>query len=343
MPAENFTVLCDTTHVPGRMCQAQNIMGRAPGPKKRAPAGHDDIEAMYEFEQAVGAGVYGTVYKAKDRASERVVAIKMMKNEDPEDSIGVSSNLLREVACLRDFYHPNIVEFIDIFTSGGGAQNYLVFEYVEAGDLGNLLKAYRNSKTVMPMRLAKQYSYELLNGVHACHQRLIIHRDLKPQNMLISKNGLKIADFGLARTYSVPPRNYTREVITLWYRSPEILLGSTCYGTAADMWSVGCIMAEMATGFPIFPGDSEIGTIFKIFRTVGTPTLDTWPGLGKLSFWRRTFPQWEPSDLRSIYDARPEIGSDGTDVLRSLLTLNPEARSNARRAKTSPYFDGVEK
>lgn len=115
--------------------------------------------------------------------------------------------------------------------------------------------------------LLQSYLFQLLSGLAFCHARRILHRDLKPQNLLIDRHGsLKLADFGLARAIGIPVRTYTHEVVTLWYRSPEILLGSKHYSTAVDIWSVGCIFAEMAAQQPLFPGDSEIDELYKIFR-----------------------------------------------------------------------------
>lgn len=115
--------------------------------------------------------------------------------------------------------------------------------------------------------LLQKFTYQLIRGIYFCHTHRILHRDLKPQNLLIDKEGnLKLADFGLARAFGIPLRTYTHEVVTLWYRAPEVLLGSRHYSTAIDMWSVGCIFAEMAMRSPLFPGDSEIDEIFRIFR-----------------------------------------------------------------------------
>jgi serine/threonine protein kinase len=292
------------------------------------------VEEKYEQEKIIGVGVYGTVYRAKEKATGKIVAVKKLKIEE-DYGHGVPASVIREVVCLRDFTHPNIVEFIDIHITG--SQDYsLIFEFVE-GDLHQMLKGYRTNGTTMPMNLVKKYSLELLSGILACHNRLIIHRDLKPQNILVGRSGLKIGDFGLARMFSLPIRNYTLDVITLWYRAPEILLGTHTYGKEVDMWSTGCIIAEMATGKATFPGDSEIGTIFQIFKVVGTPSPDSWPALRHLDHWKESFPKYPPTDLQGIYSLCPRLGPDGLDLLRNLLSLNPQTRMKARRAKESPF------
>jgi serine/threonine protein kinase len=293
------------------------------------------LEEKYHAMEQIGSGVYGTVFKARDVRDGRIVAIKKLKMED-EGQVGIPSHVIREVALLRGFQHPNIVEFIElIFT---GAMDFsLVFAYEEQ-DLHRVLKAYRKEDKKMSMEMVRKYTSELLSGLHACHIRLILHRDLKPQNLLIGRDGLKIGDFGLSRMFSLPLQNYTLEVITLWYRSPEILLGAQRYGTEVDIWSAGCIIAEMATGFPMFPGDSEIGTIFKQFQILGTPTEEAWPGLSTLEHWRPTWPKWPPTDFQKVLEARPEIGQEGIDLLRGLLKLHPPARTSCRRAKNSSFL-----
>jgi len=180
-----------------------------------------------------------------------------------------------------------------------------------------------------------------LSGIFACHCRLILHRDLKPQNILIGHEGLKIADFGLARTFSLPMRSITHEVVTLWYRAPEILLGSQRYGTEIDMWSAGCIISEMATCMPIFPGDSEISMIFKIFQLLGTPTEAVWPDIrSTCEDFKTSFPKWPPTHLEPILEHRPEIGETGLDLIRGLLAMNPKSRLGARKAKGHVFCTG---
>lgn len=157
-----------------------------------------------------------------------------------------------------------------------------------------------------------------------------MHRDLKPQNLLIDKKGvMKLADFGLARAYGLPIKTYTHEVVTLWYRAPEILLGQKQYSTSVDLWSAGCIFAEMAMRKPLFAGDSEIDEIFKIFKLHGTPTEATWPGITKLPDFKSTFPKFKPVNLA---DVAKGLDTLGLDLLAKLIALDPAKRISARLA-----------
>lgn len=183
---------------------------------------------------------------------------------------------------------------------------------------------------------SQAYMYQLVNGVDACHRHRTIHRDIKPQNILLNDDGwLKLADFGLARTFSVPLRRYTHEVVTLWYRAPEILLGLERYSAAVDSWSIGCIFAEMAAGRPLFMGDSEIDQLFKIFRLLGTPTEVTWPGVSKLKDFQGSFPRWPAKGFGAAFD---KLGPDGVDLLTKLLTYDPSQRITTAEALIHPYF-----
>jgi serine/threonine protein kinase len=167
-----------------------------------------------------------------------------------------------------------------------------------------------------------------------------LHRDLKPQNVLVDekKRCLKLADFGLARSYTVPLTPYTHEVVTLWYRAPEILLGVSKYATPTDIWSLGCVSAEMATGHALFPGDSEIDTIFKIFRTLGTPSDEVWPGVESLRDFKAEFPKWRDTHLVDVRALGPALGNDGIELLRVCLRYNPVERLSARRLLQLPFF-----
>lgn len=190
-------------------------------------------------------------------------------------------------------------------------------------------------------RIVKSFLYQILRGIAYCHSHRVLHRDLKPQNLLIDRrnNLLKLADFGLARAFGIPVRTFTHEVVTLWYRAPEILLGARHYSTPVDVWSVGCIFAEMVNQKALFPGDSEIDELFKIFRILGTPTKETWPGVASLPDYKSTFPKWPPVDLATVV---PTLEPAGIDLLSKMLRLDPSKRITARAALEHDYFRDLE-
>jgi serine/threonine protein kinase len=191
----------------------------------------------------------------------------------------------------------------------------------------------------MSPQLVKSYMFQMLKGIDFCHGHRVLHRDLKPQNLLIDRNGnLKLADFGLARAFGIPVRTYTHEVVTLWYRAPEILLGSRHYSIPVDMWSVGCIFAEMVTRQPLFPGDSEIDELFRIFRVLGTPNEAVWPEVSQLPDYKPSFPQWPSRNLKEVV---PGLEPLGVDLLSKMLQYEPSKRISAKEALRHPYFDDL--
>ena len=262
--------------------------------------------AHYEKKEKIGEGTYGIVYKAVNIETKRVVALKQIRMDSDEE--GIPSTTIREIAVLKDLKHPNIVELIEVVNVGNVL--YLAFEYMNQD-----LRKYLDNCKAAPIdpQLVKSYLFQILLGLCYCHSRRIIHRDLKPQNLLIDKDGnIKLADFGLARAFSIPLRPYTHEIVTLWYRAPEVLLGQQSYSTPVDMWSVGAIFAEMLSKKAIFPGDSEFDQIMKTFQILGTPTEDVWEGVTSLPYWKPTFPKWHPKDLHTLY---PQASPEAIDLL----------------------------
>ncbi|KAF4578450.1 protein kinase superfamily protein [Pleurotus pulmonarius] len=288
----------------------------------------------YAKIEKVGEGTYGVVYKARDTTSNAIVALKKIRLEAEDE--GVPSTAIREISLLKELRDDNIVKLLDIVHAD--QKLYLVFEFLDV-DLKRYLENGNQRNTPLSPALLKKFTHQMNSGLLYCHSHRILHRDLKPQNLLIDKtDNLKLADFGLARAFGIPMRTYTHEVVTLWYRAPEVLLGSRHYSTAIDMWSVGCIFAEMAMhGHPLFPGDSEIDQIFKIFRILGTPNDETWPGVSALPDYKSTFPQWSEQDLGRIVSTLDE---DGLDMLKKTLTYDSAKRISAKRALIHPYFAG---
>ncbi|KXJ88537.1 cell division control protein 2 [Microdochium bolleyi] len=305
----------------------------------------------YQKLEKIGEGTYGVVYKARDLAnSGRIVALKKIRLEAEDE--GVPSTAIREISLLKEMRDPNIVRLFNI-VHADGHKLYLVFEfldldlkkYMEALPVsdGGRGKALPEGSTIDLGRLGlgdamvKKFMSQLCDGIKYCHSRRILHRDLKPQNLLIDREGnLKLADFGLARAFGVPLRTYTHEVVTLWYRAPEILLGGRQYSTGVDMWSVGCIFAEMCTRKPLFPGDSEIDQIFKTFRLLGTPGEETWPGVTSYPDYKSTFPKWQRDYSHPLCT---NLDEHGLDLLELMLAYDPATRISAKQACNHPYFE----
>ncbi|KAE9616335.1 putative protein-serine/threonine kinase CMGC-CDK-Pl family [Lupinus albus] len=306
----------------------------------------------YEKLEKVGEGTYGKVYKAVEKATGQVVALKKTRLEMDEE--GIPPTALREVSLLQllsqSIYIVRLlsVEHIDKVpkASAPSAQTkpilYLVFEYLDT-DLKKFIDSHRKGPNPRPLppSLIQSFLFQLCKGVAHCHSHGVLHRDLKPQNLLLDqqKGILKIADLGLGRAFTVPLKSYTHEIVTLWYRAPEVLLGCTHYSTGVDMWSVGCIFAEMVRRQALFPGDSEFQQLLSIFKILGTPTEEQWPGVTSLRDWH-VYPRWEPQNLAR---AVPSLGPDGVDLLTKMLKYNPSERISAKVALDHPYFDSLDK
>ncbi|KAF0895222.1 hypothetical protein E2562_008561 [Oryza meyeriana var. granulata] len=285
----------------------------------------------FEKLSKIGQGTYSSVYKARDLKTGKVVALKKVRfvNLDPESV----RFMAREILVLRKLDHPNVIKLEGIITSSVSKSLYLVFEYMEHDLVG--LAATPGLKFTEPQ--VKCLLQQLLSGLDYCHSNGVLHRDLKGSNLLIDSNGvLKIADFGLATSYD--PNNQqplTSRVATLWYRPPELLLGATKYGVSVDMWSTGCILAELLAGKPIMPGRTEVEQIHKIFKLCGSPSDEYWQKLN--------VPQtgmFKPSRQyrRCIADNFKDFPQSAIVLLDNLLALEPEARGTAASTLQSDFF-----
>uniref|UniRef100_A0A8C4QWP1 cyclin-dependent kinase n=1 Tax=Eptatretus burgeri TaxID=7764 RepID=A0A8C4QWP1_EPTBU len=276
----------------------------------------------------VSLGTYATVFKGRSKLTDNLVALKEIRLEHEE---GAPCTAIREVSLLKDLKHANIVTLHDIIHTEKTLT--LVFEYLEKD-----LKQYMDDcGNIMSIHNVKIFLFQLLRGLNYCHRRRVLHRDLKPQNLLINERGeLKLADFGLARAKSVPTKTYSNEVVTLWYRPPDVLLGSTEYSTPIDMWGVGCIFFEMAAGRPLFPGSTVEDELTLIFRMLGTPDEATWPGVSVLKeFKSYNFPHYRPEPL---INHAPRLDPDGLEILSLFLQYEAKRRISAEVAMRHSYF-----
>ncbi|XP_016501566.1 putative serine/threonine-protein kinase At1g54610 isoform X1 [Nicotiana tabacum] len=285
----------------------------------------------FEKLNKIGQGTYSNVYKARDLKTNKIVAMKKVKfvNMDPESV----RFMAREIFILRRLDHPNVMKLEALVTSRISGSLYLVFEYMEH-DLAGLAAA-PGIKFTEPQ--IKCYTQQMLRGLEHCHSRGVLHRDIKGSNLLIGDNGvLKIGDFGLATTFEPNQKQpLTSRVVTLWYRAPELLLGATEYGVAIDMWSAGCILAELFAGKPIMPGRTEVEQMHKIFKLCGSPSEEYWRK-SKLPHATSFKPQ-NPYK-RCIADTFKDFPPSALALVDVLLSIEPEKRGTASSALNSEFF-----
>ncbi|CAL8277169.1 unnamed protein product [Arctogadus glacialis] len=289
----------------------------------------EEFQCLNRIEE----GTYGVVYRAKDKKTDEIVALKRLKMEKEKEGFPITS--LREINTILKAQHPNIVTVREIVVGSNMDKIYIVMNYVEH-DLKSLMETMK--QPFLPGEV-KTLMIQLLRGVRHLHDNWILHRDLKTSNLLLSHKGiLKIGDFGLAREYGSPLKPYTPVVVTLWYRSPELLLGAKEYSTAVDMWSVGCIFGELLTQKPLFPGKSEIDQINKIFKDLGSPSEKIWPGYGELPAVKKmTFTEYPYNNLRKRFGAL--LSDQGFDLMNKFLTYCPSKRVLSDEGLKHEYFN----
>ncbi|KAK2646498.1 hypothetical protein Ddye_021693 [Dipteronia dyeriana] len=285
----------------------------------------------FEKLDKIGQGTYSNVYKARDTLTGQIVALKKVRfdNLEPESV----KFMAREILILRRLDHPNVVKLEGLVTSRMSCSLYLVFKYMEHDLAG--LAASPTIKFTEPQ--VKCYMHQLLSGLEHCHNRNVLHRDIKGSNLLIDNDGvLKIADFGLASFFDPNHKQpMTSRVVTLWYRPPELLLGATDYGVGVDLWSAGCILAELLAGKPIMPGRTEVEQLHKIFKLCGSPSEEYWK---KSKLPHATIFKPQQSYKRCIVETFKDFPPSSLPLIETLLAIDPAERQTASSALRSEFF-----
>lgn len=295
----------------------------------------------YTKIEKIGEGTYASVFKAQENKTGALVTLKEIRVNADE---GTPSTALREISFMRELAHPNIVRLLEVIHTPSSL--CLVFELLQQ-DLKTMLDARRSLKSPLTVPQVQSVMFQILSGLAFCHEHKILHRDLKPQNLLLSAEGhVKLADFGLARGFGIPVNAFSSEVVTLWYRPPDILLGSTTYTTSIDMWSVGCIMAELLLLYPLFPGENARDQVRRIFKVLGTPSHDLLkylsshnPHSPQVPDWIGEFPFYEPVRWERLF---PQLNGAGLNLLARMLDYRPTMRISAQEALQHPFFEGVQ-
>lgn len=305
-------------------------------PKPELPAEFKTSDSVYYRkpgnESVVGSGTYGKVFKAIHVYTKQLVALKKLRMEGERDGFPVTA--IREIKLLQSLKHPNIVSLHEVMVEKNDC--FMVFEYL-SHDLTGLL----NHPTFkLSLAQKKDLAKQLFQGLDYLHRRSVLHRDIKAANILVSSDGqLKLADFGLARFYKKRQvQDYTNRVITIWYRSPELLLGETKYGPAVDIWSAACVLVEIFTRHAIFPGDGgEINQLDRIYQVLGTPNLRDWPGLKDMQWFELLRPTARrPNVFAAKYKDR--VSEMAFDLLEAMFQYDPAKRPTAAEVLEHPYF-----
>ncbi|XP_069689197.1 cyclin-dependent kinase 20 [Periplaneta americana] len=284
----------------------------------------------YKVVGKIGEGAHGLVLRGQHLDTGQEVALKKVLLKRLED--GIPNTVIREIKALQEVDCEYVVQLLDVFPQGLGF--VFVFEFMPSG-LWEMLRDAENPLTIPQI---KTYMIMLLKGVAYLHEHSIMHRDLKPANLLISKEGvLKIADLGLGRMFwEEHNRPYSHQVATRWYRAPELLYGARYYTEAVDLWAVGCILGELLTNSPLFPGETDIEQLAIVLKTLGTPTTETWPGLTELPDYNKiTFPETRGVGWDQIF---PDCSPEAIDLTKKFLLYNSDKRIKAKQALVHPYF-----
>lgn len=287
-------------------------------------------QSKYTKDKKVGEGTYAVVYLGVQKVTKRKIAIKEIKTGLFKDGLDMSA--LREVKYLQELRHPNVIELVDVFSTTNNLN--LVLEFLPC-DLEVLIKSTDVTFLVADI---KSWLLMTFRGLHHCHRMSILHRDLKPNNLLLAPDGqLKIADFGLARALGNVNEDLSSNVVTRWYRAPELLFGAKHYTGAIDVWSVGIIFAELMLRIPYLPGKDDVDQLDVTFKALGTPTEQIWPNVTSLPLYNalRVYPPPSRQELRNRFIAATD---KALDLMISMTQLDPSRRCNTTQALLHDYF-----
>jgi cyclin-dependent kinase len=288
---------------------------------------HNDAQ-RYRRLEVLGRGPYGKIIKALDTVTNHTIAMKQAIIDWETD--GMPTAVMREVVTLKELADCEcIVSLLDVVVIE--QRVFLICEYLDA-DLRQLIQTRQ-----LELRDIKRVFLQILEALEVCHSRAIMHRDLRPENVLLDLDlNVKLTEFSLAKTFQFPVKPYTKGVQSLWYRAPEVLLGSDGYSAAIDIWSAGCILTELFNRSPLFNSDNELGQLHRIFSATGTPTERNWPGVTQMSNSSPIFPQLDAVGFSQLV---PLADSTALDLIQKLLALNPSQRISAKQARSHPFFN----
>ena len=279
----------------------------------------------YKIIETVGDGTYGTVFKGINTKTNEYVAIKKMKKKYTDWDECLS---LKEVQTLLTLKHSNIVTLNELILQKNELN--MIFEFI-----GQNLFEYAKNMNEIPEYKIRNISFQILKGLAYMHKNNFFHRDMKPENILISGDQVKLADFGLARDINSEPP-FTDYVATRWYRSPEVILNSKVYSSPIDIFALGAIIAELYTGVPLFPGKEASDQMNKICEVLGTPNQSDWnEGYDLANQIHFKFPQFRGKKLKNVIN---RASDNAINLLEMMLCFNPSKRPSAVKCLQHPFF-----
>lgn len=289
----------------------------------------------FQVERKLGEGTYGEVYFVTDLIKQKQVALKRVKFHNAQTQ-GIPPTTVREIAILKELNHKNVVKLEDVIFSNPGDSSFQLFLVFEAMET-DLKKVIRSCPGGMSLDRIRYHMYQIIQGVDFLHSNKVLHRDLKPDNILVSSDGteVKICDFGLSRTIHQPLRPYSQEILTLWYKAPELCINNSNYSVGVDTWAIGCIFAELAMGSPLFVCQTASELLLMIIGLLGNPKSEVSRMPPEMAAIMKNLPESRNRDLQALV---PVLDEAGFHLLKGFLRLNPLQRITCHEALKHEFF-----